>query len=148
MSSFPVLYFSWTPPNRILQLQEHLPAGNAISTFSKMCKKSQQWVLCPQAEEYAVVIPKKFKDLDGWADYVDEIIQVIKPTNMMNIVPVGAIVAPAHLVRKNAASGSIDSTLMACKHSCEFRYVLDCILIRLECLIQVYSCEIVDRIVY
>jgi len=25
--SFPVLYFSWTPPNQILQWQEWLPAG-------------------------------------------------------------------------------------------------------------------------
>ena len=24
--SFPVLYFSWTPQNEILQFQEHLPA--------------------------------------------------------------------------------------------------------------------------
>ena len=31
--SFPVLYFSWTPPNQILQFQERLPAGKAISTY-------------------------------------------------------------------------------------------------------------------
>jgi len=28
--SFRVLYFSWTPPNRILQFQERLPAGKAL----------------------------------------------------------------------------------------------------------------------
>jgi hypothetical protein len=48
---FPVLYFSRTPPNQILQFQECLPAGKAISTFSKRCKITQQWVLRPQAQE-------------------------------------------------------------------------------------------------
>jgi len=38
--SFPVLYFSWTPPNHILQFQVCLPAGKAISTFSQRCKKN------------------------------------------------------------------------------------------------------------
>jgi len=63
--SFPILYFSWTPPNPILHLQEHLPAGKALSTISKRCQTTQQWVLRPQAQEYAVVIPTKFKDLHG-----------------------------------------------------------------------------------
>jgi len=58
---FAVLYFSRTPPNQILQFQEHLPAGKALSTFSKRCQMTQQWVLHPQAQEYAVVIPTKFK---------------------------------------------------------------------------------------
>ena len=33
--SVPVLYFTWTPPNQILQFQERLPAGKASSIFSK-----------------------------------------------------------------------------------------------------------------
>jgi len=68
---FPLLYFSWTPPNQILQFLERLPVGKALSTISKRCKITQQWVLCPQAQKYAVVIPTKFKDLHGWADCVD-----------------------------------------------------------------------------
>jgi hypothetical protein len=60
--SFPVLYFSWTPPNQILQFREHLPAGKAISTFSKRCKNTQKWILCPPVQEYAVVITTKYKD--------------------------------------------------------------------------------------
>jgi len=55
-----------------------------------------------------VVVPTKFKDLHGWADSVDGFIQVVKQTDMMDIVPVGAIVGPAHLVRENAASDWID----------------------------------------
>ena len=90
--SFPVLYFSWTPPYQIIQCQERLPAGKAISMFSKRCSKTQQWVLCPQAQEYAAVIPTKFKDLHGWADCVDGFIRVVKQTNKMHIVPLGAIV--------------------------------------------------------
>jgi len=31
--SFPVLYFSWTSPNLILQFQERLPAWKVLSTF-------------------------------------------------------------------------------------------------------------------
>jgi len=97
--SFPVLNFSWTPPNQIIQFQECLPAGKAISTFSKRCKRTQQWVLRPEAQEYTVVIPTKFKDLHGWVESVDRFIRVFKQTNNMHIVHVGAIVGLAHLVR-------------------------------------------------
>jgi len=114
--SFPVLYFSWTPPNQILQFQERLPAGKSILTFSKRCKQTQQWVLHPQPHEYAVVIPMKFKDLHGWADCVDGFIRVVKQTNKMHIVPVGAIVGPAHLVRENAALGG-DSVWLVNNHA-------------------------------
>jgi hypothetical protein len=37
--SLPVLYFTWTPPNQIIQFQEHLPASNAISTFPRGAKR-------------------------------------------------------------------------------------------------------------
>jgi len=47
VSSVPVLYFSWTPQNQILQFQECLRAGNTISTISKRCKKTQPCILCP-----------------------------------------------------------------------------------------------------
>jgi len=77
---------------------------------------TQQWVLRPQAQEYVVVIPTKFKDLHGWADCVDVFIRVIKQKNKIHIVPVGAIVGLAHLVRENAASGSIDSIWLANNH--------------------------------
>jgi hypothetical protein len=78
ITSFPVLYLSWTPPIQILQFQVRLPAGKVIWTFSKKCKKTQQWVLHPQAQEYAVVIPTKFKPLESWADCVDGFIRVVK----------------------------------------------------------------------
>jgi len=39
--SLPVLYYSWTPLNQILQFQENLRAGKRILTFSKRCKKTQ-----------------------------------------------------------------------------------------------------------
>jgi len=45
-----------------------------------------------------VVIPTKYKDLHGWADCVDGFIRVVKQTNKMHIVSVGAIVALAHWV--------------------------------------------------
>jgi len=76
----------------------------------------QQWVLRPQAQEYAVVIPTKYKDLHGWADCVDGFIRVVKQTNKMHIVPVGAVVGLAHLVRENAASGGIDSVWLVNNH--------------------------------
>jgi len=106
--SFPVLYFSWTPPNQILQFQECLPVGKALSTVSMSCKKTEQWVLHPQAQEYAVVIPTKYKDLHSWADCVDGFIRVVKQTNKLHNVSTGAIVGPALLVRKDAVSGSIN----------------------------------------
>jgi hypothetical protein len=66
--SFSVLFFSWTPPNQICHFQTRLPAEKAISTFSKRCNNSHQWVLRPRAQEYVVVIPTKYNDLHGWAD--------------------------------------------------------------------------------
>jgi hypothetical protein len=65
VSSFRLFYFSWTPPNQILQFQERLPAGKAISTFTKWCQKTQRWVLHPQAEQSMVVITTKYNDLHG-----------------------------------------------------------------------------------
>jgi hypothetical protein len=100
-----VLYFTWTPPNQIVKFHKRLPARRALSTFSKRCQKRQRWVIRPQAEEYAVVIPTKFKDLHGWADCVDRFIRVVKQTNKMLIVLDGAVVGHANLVWENAASG-------------------------------------------
>jgi len=57
VSSFPVLYFSWTILNEILQLQKYLSTRKMESTVSKMWKKTQQRILHPQAQDYAVVIP-------------------------------------------------------------------------------------------
>jgi hypothetical protein len=48
---------------------------------------------------YAVVIPTQFQDRRGWADKIDGFIQVVKLIHKMYIVPVEAIVRPAHLVR-------------------------------------------------
>jgi len=63
-----------------------------------------------------VVIPTKCKDPHGWADCVDRFIWVVKQTDQMNIVPVGAIVGPAHLLRENAASDRIDSIWLVINH--------------------------------
>ena len=57
--SFPELYFPWTSPSQILHFQERLPAGKALSTFSKRCQMTQHWVLRHPAQEYVVVIPSK-----------------------------------------------------------------------------------------
>jgi hypothetical protein len=76
----------------------------------------QQWVLCPQPQEYAVVIPTKYKDLPVWADCVDRFVRVVKQTNKMYIVPVGAIVRAVHLVWENATSGGIDSMWLVNNH--------------------------------
>jgi hypothetical protein len=81
-----------------------------------MCKITQQWVLRPHAQEYAVVIPTKSKDLHGWADSVDRVIQVVKQTNKMHIVPIAAIVWLAHLLWENAALGGMDSVWLVNNH--------------------------------
>jgi len=63
-----------------------------------------------------VVIRAKDKGTHGWADCVDGFIWVVEQTDMMHIVPVRAIVGLAHLVRKNAASGMINSVLLVHNH--------------------------------
>jgi hypothetical protein len=97
--SFPVLYFSWTPPNHILQFQARMQAGKALTTFSTWRQKTQQCVLHPQAHKYLVVITTKCQDFHGWADCVNRFIQVFKQTNKMHILPVKVLVGLAHLVR-------------------------------------------------
>jgi hypothetical protein len=109
VTSCPVLYFSWTPPNQILQFQEWLPAGKSISSSSKRCKRTQQRILHPPPQEHAVVIPTKYKDPHGWADCVDGFIRVVNQTDKRHILSVGAIVGPAHCMRgNNAVSDRID----------------------------------------
>ena len=86
-------------------------------TFSKRRHKTEQWILRSQPQEYAVVIPTKYQDPHGWTDCVDWFIGVVKQTDKMHIVPVGAIVGPAHLVRENnAASDRIDSVWLVNSH--------------------------------
>ena len=63
-----------------------------------------------------MVITTKYKDLHGWADCVDGFIRVVKETNNMHIVPVGALVGPVHLVRENAELGSMDSIWLVNNH--------------------------------
>jgi hypothetical protein len=62
------------------------------------------------------VIPIQYKDLHGWADCVDRFIWVVKQTDKMHLVPVGAIVEPAHLVQENAASVTINSIWLVNNH--------------------------------
>jgi len=70
---------------------------------------TQQWVSCPQAHQYAVVTPTKYQDPDSWANCVEGFIHVVKQTDRMYIVPIGAIVELVHLAEKNAASDRIHS---------------------------------------
>jgi len=81
----------------------------AIFTFFQWCKKTQQWVLHTQAQEYRVVIPSMYKYPHDWADCIDVFIRVFKQTNMMHFVLVEVIAARAHFVQKNAASGGTGS---------------------------------------
>jgi len=76
--------------------------------FCNRCKKTQQWILRPQPQEYAVVIPTKFNDLHGWAECVDRFIWVVEQTNEMYSVPLGVMVGQAELVWEDAASGDIN----------------------------------------
>jgi len=63
-----------------------------------------------------VGIPTQYKDLQGWAYCVDGFIWVVKETNKMHIVPIGAIDGLAHLVRENGAWCGIDSLWRVYNH--------------------------------
>jgi len=63
-----------------------------------MRKKTPQCILHPEAQGYVVVIPTKYNDPHGWADVFDWFIWIVKQSDNMHIVPVGAIVGPAHCV--------------------------------------------------
>jgi len=111
-----VLCSSWTPLNQILECQEHLLAGKTISTFSKRFKKTPNWILHAQAQEYAVVISTKYKDPLRWADCVDMFIHMVKQINWLHILSVTEIVELAQLVRENAVSDRIDSVWLVNHH--------------------------------
>ena len=96
--SFPALYVSQTQLIQNLQYQKDLVVGKALLTFSKRCRKTQHWVLYPQAQEYVLVIPTKYKDLYSWADCVDRFIRVVKQTKKEHTVIFGVIIGPAHVV--------------------------------------------------
>jgi len=98
VSSVSVLYCNFTPPNQILQFPERLPTRNTILTFSKRCKHTQRWILCPQPQVYAMVIPTKCNGLHGWSDCVHRFLRVVKQTDKIHTVPAGAIVRLTHLV--------------------------------------------------
>jgi len=104
-----MLYFSWTIANQSLQCQERLATGKTISTFSEWFQKTHQCILCPQAQEYVVVIPTKYKDLHSSTDCVDGFIHVVKQTDTMHFILVGPIVGLAHLQQENAWSDTIES---------------------------------------
>jgi hypothetical protein len=53
-----------------------------MSTFSEWYIITQQWILRPDVQEYAVVVPMKYKELHGWAD---GFIWVDKQTDLMVI---------------------------------------------------------------
>lgn len=48
-------------------------------------------------------MPTKYKGPHGWVDCVAMFIQVVKLRNKIQIVPVGAVVGPAHFGGENAA---------------------------------------------
>jgi len=63
------------------------------------------------------VISTKYKDLHIWTDCIDGFIRVVKQTDKIHILPVRAIVGPAHLVlENNAASDRIDSVWLVNNH--------------------------------
>lgn len=104
-----VLSISWTALNKIISFQEHLHAWNIISTYSKRSKKTKWGVIHPQAQEYTILIPTKYKDLHSWADCINSFILVITKANKIHCVPIGAKVVLVHSVQENAASDRIDN---------------------------------------
>jgi len=77
---------------------------------------TQEWILHSQPQQYGLVIATIYKYPDGSAECVDGFILVVKQTDKMHMVPVGAIVGPAHLVRENSVSDRIDSIWLANHH--------------------------------
>lgn len=69
-----------------------------ILTISTKCKTNQQLILNPQGQKYVVVIQTQYNNLHPRADNVDEFIGMVKQSNMILIVPVGAIAVLAHWV--------------------------------------------------
>ena len=98
VSSIPVVYFRWTSWNQIHQCQKPLPPGKMILSFLKRWKKTQPWVLCPQAHEYAVVIPTQYKICMVGLIVLMGSSRLSNLSIMMHIVRIGAIVGPIHLV--------------------------------------------------
>jgi len=96
--SVPVLYLWCAPPYRMLQVQKYLPARMSILTFPMRYKKTPQWVLHSQAQEYVVVIQSQCEDPHGWANCENRLLPVVNQTNTMRIISIRAIYRLAHVV--------------------------------------------------
>jgi len=141
--SFPILFYRWIPPNQTLQCQHWLPARETLWSLSKQCQKTQQWLLSPPGQEYAAVNPAKYKDPHCLADCVDWFIQVVKQSHKLYVLPVGAIVGPAHLL--NRMLRSIESIVYGVNMIMQIMIPTG-LYISYNCWIMLCRSKIVDRI--
>lgn len=70
----------------------------------KRSQKSQNAICLLQDQQYTVVIRRKYHEHQGCADCCDSFIWVVKPSNIIHLVHIGATSVPAYLVQENAAS--------------------------------------------
>jgi len=116
-SSFAVLYISCvTLPHWIVQFQEHLSTWKTKLTFAMRCIKTPQWILSSQLQEYRVVIPTQYKDLNSYADFIDGFLWAVKQTEIIHSIPVRGIVGPVHFVWVTAPLDRINGVWVVTNH--------------------------------
>jgi len=78
--------------------------------LSIWCKKTQQSVLRPPVQEYAVLHPTKYQNFNGWAYCVDGCIWVVTQTHKMHFVPLD------ELLNRHIRCGPINSIWLVNNH--------------------------------
>ena len=108
--AFPLLYFSLSPPLKVLDIQDViLKSRGSLKVFSKFIPSLKVSVVRPSTLELAAAVGTGFQHRFGDPEEVDGFIRVVKATGP-HVFAVDRIEGPAHLLpvnRTSTGSGSV-----------------------------------------
>ena len=107
--AFPLLYFSFSPPLKVLDIQDVIrKSGGSLKLFSKFIPSLRAFVARPSALGLAAAVGTGFQHRLGNPEVVDGYIRVIKAAGP-HVFAVDRIEGPCHLlpVSRSTGSGSV-----------------------------------------
>lgn len=108
--AFPLLYFTLTPPLKVLDIQEVIrKSGGSLNLSSKFIPSLKESVVRPSTLQLAAAVGTSFQHRLGDPEEVDGFIRVVKATGP-HVFAVDQIEGPAHLLpvsRTSTGSGSV-----------------------------------------
>jgi hypothetical protein len=96
--TFPLLYFTFTPPLRILEISDWIArVGGKLATHAHFVPSLQSWVKRPSLLELAIGIGTRFQHRSGDPEEVDGFVRVVKLPSP-HVIAVESIEGPCHLI--------------------------------------------------